>query len=196
MNIKDKLTESTILALQDKLTESMSDDISVVTRALDSNNIPYKTERDRIVLDYNNKYYSKASKSDKDRILFDNEGKVSISCVLSPYYIKFVPEKYKSMFYEQGQAVIDGKGWINLNDNLTEIITLFSVVNKVYTEAQNEYNNESVNYTDLSKYIKPIIELAFESKYNYNKDDINKIKELSKNEEFIKSIIDFIKSKI
>ena len=73
---------------------------------------------------------------------------------------------------------------------------LFSVVNKAYIEAQNEYNNETVNYIDLSKYIKPIIEVAFEDKYKFNKENIVKVKELSKDEQFIKSIVDFVKSKI
>lgn len=196
MTNKEKLIENTILALQNKLTEDKKDDTSVITRALDSNNIPYKLEKDHIILDYDNKYYNKASKSDKDSILIDDNGKVRVSCVLSSYYIKFVSEKDKDLFLDQGQSVLDSKGWINLNENLTEIVRLFSVVNKAYIEAQNEYNNETTDYTYLSKYIKPIIEVAFESKYNYNKNNINKIKELSKDEQFISSIIDFIKSKI
>lgn len=196
MNRKEKLEEATVLALQGKLVESVSDNISILSRALDSNNIPYKLEKDRIILDYDNKYYDKASKSDKDSILIDDNGKVRVSCVLSSYYMKFVSEKDKDLFLDQGQSVLDSKGWINLNENLTEIVRLFSVVNKVYIEAQNEYNNETTDYTYLSKYIKPIIEVSFESKYDYNKNNINKIKELSKDEQFISSIIDFIKSKI
>ena len=196
MTNKEKLVENTILALQNKLTEDKKDDISVITRALDSNNIPYKLEKDRIILDYDNKYYDKASKSDKDSILIDDNGKVLVSCVLSSYYMKFVPEKDKQLFYNQGQSVLDSRGWIDLNENLTEIVRLFSVVNKAYIEAQNEYNNETVNYIDLSKYIKPIIEVAFEDKYKFNKENIAKVKELSKDEQFISSIIDFIKSQI
>ena len=193
---KDKLVENTILALQNKLTEDKKDDISILSRALESNNIPYKLEKDRIILDYDNKYYDKASKSDKDSILIDDNGKVRVSCVLSSYYMKFVSEKDKDLFLDQGQSVLYSKGWIDLNENLTEIVRLFSVVNKAYIEAQKEYNNETTDYAYLSKYIKPIIEVAFESKYNYNKNNINKIKELSKDEQFISSIIDFIKSKI
>lgn len=196
MTNKEKLVENTILALQNKLTEDKKDDILVITRALDSNNIPYKLEKDHIILDYDNKYYNNSSKSDKDSILIDDNGKVLVSCVLSSYYMKFVSEKDKQLFYNQGQSVLDSKGWVNSNENLTEIVRLFSVVNKVYTEAQNEYNNETTDYTYLSKYIKPIIEVSFESKYNYNKNNINKIKELSKDEQFISSIIDFIKSQI
>ena len=196
MTNKEKLIENTILALQNKLTEDKKDDTSVITRARDSNNIPYKLEKDRIILNYDNKYYDKASKSDKDSILIDDNGKVRISCVLSSYYMKFVSEKDKDLFLDQGQSVLDSKGWIDLNENLTEIVRLFSVVNKVYIEAQNEYNNETTDYTYLSKYIKPIIEVAFEGKYNYNKNNINKIKELSKDEQFISSVIDFIKSQI
>ena len=41
MTNKEKLVENTILALQNKLTKRKKDDISVITRALDSNNIPY-----------------------------------------------------------------------------------------------------------------------------------------------------------
>lgn len=196
MTNKEKLVENTILALQNKLTEDKKDDILVITRALDSNNIPYKLEKDRIILDYNNKYYDKASKSDKDSILIDDNSKVLVSCVLSSYYMKFVSEKDKQLFYDQGQSILDSKGWINLNENLTEIVRLFSVVNKVYIEAQNEYNNETTDYTYLSKYIKHIIEAAFEDKYKFNKENIVKVKELSKNEQFISSIIDFIKSQI
>lgn len=196
MNKKESLTEATILALTGKLTEAKEDDISIVSKALKSNNVPYIIKKDTIILDFDNKQYNKLSTIDKDKINFSNDGKVAISCVLSPYYLNFVSEKDKDMFRSNGQAVLDTLNWIDLNENLPEIIKLFSIVNKVYIKTQEQDNANGINYASMTKYAKPMIEMAIEDKYGYNKDNITKIKELSKNEEFIKSIIEFIKTKI
>ena len=194
---KEKLQEVTMLALSGKLTESIEDDMRLVIKSLESNNIPYQIKKDKIILDYDNKAYNKAHSTDKDDIMFDNNGKVYVSCwVKSSYIDKYLNENEKKLFHSQGQSVINSKGWVDLNDNIVNIIATFKAANKAYKLAQENVNNESTNYLNLAKYVKPLIDTAFDEKYSYNNSNADKIKTYCKDEAFIKSIIDFIKSVI
>lgn len=179
----------------------MKEDIATITKAFDSNNIPYKVSENRITLQYNNEKYLKGY--DKHVIVFStsiNPGELCVYCDI-PYdnIYELIPKEDRNLFLKnQHTAVLEAKSWMAFNENvLNEIVRLFSVVNKAYEEAQNKYGDlESIDYKTLYKYIKPIIEVAYNNKYKFDKNNINEVKKIAKNEELIKSVVDFIESKI
>ena len=183
-----------------KTEASRTNKLNQLTSALDANNIPYIQKKNKLILQYKNNEYLKASQSNKDSITYDSDNnEVYVTCWLSKYYYQLLSDKDKSLFHDQGQAIIDSAGWVDLDENLLKIIDTLKAANNAYLKAQEIANAEgrnSVDYSDMSKYIKPLVEIAYNEKYTIDSDSISKIKQISKDEQLINNILDFIKSKI
>ena len=140
-----------------KSEASSTNKLNQLTSALDANNIPYTQKKNKLILQYKNNESLKASQSNKDDIIYDSyDNKVYVTCWLNKYYYQLLSDSDKSLFHDQGQAIIDSAGWVDLDKNLLKIIDTLKAANNAYLKAQEIANAEGRNSVDSIGKIKQI----------------------------------------